>query len=82
MEKVPIRAIDHSDRADMARHRRMTQLVETMLALHDKLRAARTADDKTLIGRQIDATDAQIDHLVYDLYGLNEAEIAIVEGAT
>ena len=27
------------------------------------------------------ATDAEIDRLVYDLYGLTEEEIAIVEGA-
>ena len=30
--------------------------------------------------RQIDATDAQIDALVYDLYGLTEDEIRLVEG--
>lgn len=28
------------------------------------------------------ATDRQIDRMVYELYGLNEAEIAIVEEAT
>ena len=28
------------------------------------------------------ATDGQIDRLVYELYGLTEAEIGIVEGAT
>jgi len=27
------------------------------------------------------ATDAEIDRLVYDLYGLTKEEIAIVEGA-
>ena len=27
-------------------------------------------------------TDAQIDRLVYDLYGLTASEIAIVEGST
>jgi len=37
--------------------------------------------DKTRIQRQIDATDKQIDKLVYDLYGLTEEEIAIVENA-
>jgi len=31
--------------------------------------------------RQIDATDRQIDRLVYELYGLTESEIQIVEGA-
>jgi hypothetical protein len=32
--------------------------------------------------RLIDATDAEIDRLVYDLYGLTKDEIAIVEGAS
>ncbi|HNS21475.1 MAG TPA: hypothetical protein PKH24_13310, partial [Sedimentisphaerales bacterium] len=34
------------------------------------------------IQRQIAATDAEIDRLVYELYGLTEEEIRIVEGAT
>ena len=59
----------------------MVKLVETIQSLHQQLAKARTADDKTLIQRQIDATDRQIDRLVYELYGLTEAEIAIVEGA-
>ena len=32
--------------------------------------------------RQIEATDRDIDRLVYQLYGLTDAEIAIVEEAT
>jgi len=36
--------------------------------------------DKKLYRRQIEATDRQIDGLVYELYGLMEEEIAIVEG--
>lgn len=31
--------------------------------------------------RQIDAADREIDKLVYQLYGLTEEEIKIVEGA-
>jgi len=31
--------------------------------------------------RQIEATDGEIDRLVYDLYGLTADEIRIVEGA-
>lgn len=34
------------------------------------------------IQREIDATDRQIDPLVYQLYGLKEEEIRIVEKAT
>jgi len=32
--------------------------------------------------REIEATDRQIDQLVYELYGLTEEEIKIVEDAT
>jgi len=35
--------------------------------------------DKELYGWQIKVVDAQIDRLVYDLYGLTEEEIEIVE---
>ena len=38
--------------------------------------------DKELYQRQIEATDRQIDALVYELYGLTEEEIEIVEGET
>jgi hypothetical protein len=34
------------------------------------------------IARQIAHTDAEIDRLVYELYGLTEEEIAIVEEST
>lgn len=53
-----------------------------MLDLHKQLAAAKTPHDKTTIERQIEATDQQIDRLVYELYGLTEDEIRIVEGAS
>lgn len=37
------------------------------------------ATDKTASQRQIDATDQQIDRLVYKLYELTDQEIRIVE---
>jgi len=36
--------------------------------------------DKEICERQIKVVDAQIDRLVYDLYGLTEEEIEVVEG--
>ena len=38
--------------------------------------------DRTSLQSQIAATDRQIDALVYELYGLTDAEIRIVEGET
>ncbi|MBM3189596.1 MAG: hypothetical protein FJZ90_12835 [Chloroflexi bacterium] len=58
----------------------MIALVERMLALHKELAAARTPHDKTLLQRQIEATDRQIDALVYELYDLTAEEIALVQG--
>lgn len=59
----------------------MVKLVESMLKLHEQLATAKTAHDKTLIQRQIDATGRQIDALVYALYGLTDEEIRMVEAA-
>ena len=80
--ELPIRTIDFSDPADVARHDRLVSLVEAMLALHEQLAAARTPSAKTLLQRQIDATDREIDALVYDLYDLTPEEIRIVEDET
>ncbi len=41
--------------------------------------AANTPQEQTVFQRQIDATDRQIDRLVYQLYGLTDAEIQMVE---
>ena len=80
LSQIPIRTINFSDPSDKSNHDRMVELVESMLSLHKKLAKTKTAHDKTVIQRQIDATDKRIDKLVYELYGLTEEEIKIVEG--
>jgi type I site-specific restriction endonuclease len=49
---------------------------------HKQLAEAQMPQAQTLLQRQIDATDRQIDRLVYELYGLTEDEIKIVESGT
>lgn len=66
--------------ADKARHDRTVSLVEQMLSLNKQLQTAKTDHEKTSLQRQIEFTDRQIDQLVYELYGLSEDEIRIVEG--
>jgi hypothetical protein len=82
LASLPIRTINFDDPVDAARHDKMVALVERMLELHKKLAAATIPADKELYRRQIEATDRQIDALVYELYGLTEAEIKIVEEVT
>ena len=62
-----------------ARHDRIVELVERMLSLRKDLDAANTPTQRTVIQRQIELTDRQIDQLVYELYGLTDEEIKIVE---
>jgi len=80
VENFPVRTINFSDAADKAPHERVVALVEQMLGLQKQLHTAKTQADRELFQRQIDATDAEIDGLVYELYGLTEEEIRIVEG--
>jgi len=77
--KIPIHTINPSDLTDVARHDKMVTLVERMLDLNKRLPGARTEQEQTIVKRQITATDKEIDELVYELYGLTEEEIAIVE---
>ena len=50
-----------------------------MLKLQKKHHDTRMERDKELYERQIKLVDAQIDRRVYDLYGLTDEEIEIVE---
>jgi len=56
-------------------------LVGQLLDLHKQLSAAKSPQDKTVLQRQIETTDHQINRLVYELYGLTDEEIEIVEKA-
>jgi hypothetical protein len=51
-----------------------------LLKLHKDLPKAKTPHEQESLQRQIAATDKAIDALVYELYGLTEEEIRIVEG--
>ncbi len=76
IEKIPVRDKSYAREISDC----MVTLVERMLELHRKLHAATLPQQKSLLQRQIDATDREIDTLVYELYGLTAEEIKIVEG--
>ena len=83
-----IRSINFSNPADKAAHDRMTGMVEAMLELQGQKAAQKAAQKVTASGNALAALearitqlDASIDALVYELYGLTEEEIAVVEAA-
>ncbi len=82
LRQLPIYWPEVEKQADQRLHDRIVELVQCILDLHKQLAGAKTAHARTATQRQIDATDRQIDRLVYELYGLTADEIRIVEEAT
>jgi adenine-specific DNA-methyltransferase len=64
---------------DQLQHDRLVSLVDQMLAAKQQ-EADASGHAKEIATRKCAALDRQIDALVYGLYGLTEAEIALVEG--
>lgn len=60
----------------------LSSTVNRMLDLHKQLGEVKNEHGRVMLERQITATDREIDALVYELYGLTDEEIAIVEAAT
>ena len=79
IRSAPIRVINFSDPTDVKYHDQLVAMVERMILLHQQLASSNTPNEKTLIQRHIDTTDHQIDTLVYELYGLTDDEIKLVE---
>jgi len=81
LKDFPLITINPNDPDDIARHDRMVTHVTQMLNLNKKLQDVRLEQEKTMLSRQIGATDGAIDKLVYELYGLTWEEISVVEGS-
>ena len=61
-------------------HDKIVSLVERMLASHVQP-AARTPQEQEMVKWEIEpALDRAVDRLVYELYGLTDEEIRIIEG--
>ena len=82
LQRIPVPRVNLANPTEKMRHEHMIEAVNGMLCLHGAIRSARTPNERETLQRQIAATDAQIDQLVYELYGLTPAEIKIVEAAT
>lgn len=81
VDKLPIIVPDPSSKTKVVLQDRITQLVGEMLKMVGQVQGTRTDQQRTVLERQIEATDRQIDKLVYELYGLTEEEIAIIESS-
>ncbi len=81
LQSMPFRKIYFNSDDDRIYFENMNLLVGNMIELNSKLELSKTPLERESIQRQIDATDSQIDRLVYQLYELTEEEIKIVENS-
>jgi len=82
LRRARIRAIDFNDATETATHDEICRLADFMQSATRKLALVRTDHERTAIQRQIEATDREIDRLVYQLYGLTELEVELIENST
>ena len=79
VSQIPVRTIDFSNPEDVAKHDKIVSLVEQMLVMNKKFDNSKLGSEREMIQRRIEATDSEINRLVYQLYNLTEEEIKIVE---
>lgn len=76
VEQLPIPKINKSNQET---HDSIVKLVEQMLASKKQQQTAVTERDKSYLEEKCNNLDNQINELVYELYGLSDEEIKIVE---
>jgi hypothetical protein len=81
LKRIPIVRVTPAHNLNRSRHDRIERLVQQLLELYRQLRQ-QVGHASVVTQCVIEAADGQIDRLVYELYGLTEEEIAIVEEAT
>ncbi|MCZ9989342.1 hypothetical protein OFR29_05695 [Brachyspira hyodysenteriae] len=78
--KIPIPQLDLKNKQHKEMHDKIVNLVDNIIALNKKLAVEKNPNAVTMINRQINAVDKQIDALVYKLYNLSDEEVRIIEG--
>jgi hypothetical protein len=75
LEQLPIPKIDGREK-EVAQ---IIKLVNLMIEIQKELHLAQNPKDKEIYQTEADMLEKEIDAIVYDLYGLTEKEIAVIE---
>jgi hypothetical protein len=81
LRAISIPQLDLSDRTDQSHYYQMIELVDQILGLYQSHQTIQDNQDLQKFSRQMIQLDDQIDRLVYKLYRLTEAEIAILRNS-
>jgi hypothetical protein len=79
VKTLPFRTLDLTKKPDRQAHDNIVALVDKVLILKELEHKETNDHKKNLIGQQISGICKAIDTMVYELYGLTEEEISIVE---
>lgn len=81
LRRIPIRKTNPRVVSDAKAHKSIVTLVEQLLDSKTKLVSVKIDRDREFYQNKCESLDRQIDSLVYELYGLTQSEIEIVEAA-
>lgn len=79
LSKIPIKIINESDDSEVRLHQTIVQLVEQVLGLNSELHACKIPNKVEQLRSHIQHIENKINEHVYQIYGLTEEEIGIVE---
>lgn len=79
-KNFPIPNIDNFSEVEQNIYNKIIEYVEQIISSKNLLNDSTTDKDKTFYENKCSSLDRQIDRLVYELYGLTEEEIKVVEG--
>jgi len=77
LDQIPIHTANNNNEGYITK---IVSLVDQMLETKKRLAEAKRDSEREIIQRKCDYLDSEIDRLVYELYGLSEEEVKVVEG--
>lgn len=82
LARLPVYRFDPQNKQDVVLRKAVEDNARKIIKLCEEQNKARDTINGNLYRRQFEFYDKQIDHLIYQLYGLTDEEIRIVEEAT
>lgn len=79
VKQLPIKNIDRNNRPEIEQHNEIIKLVDSLLKLNQEKMGAKLQTKINQLQSKIEYCEGRINEIVYQLYGLTEDEIKIVE---
>jgi hypothetical protein len=78
LRQIPIRTLDFSNVQDLEKYQKMLGLVDSMFLVSKQIEEVSVPEERVRLERERESIDIAIDELVYQLYGLSNQQISIM----